>query len=39
MPSLTKYFKIMVTATLSKNLGASMLKHNDDACLQEDQDP
>ena len=39
MPSLTKQFEIMVTATLRKNLGQSMLKHNDDSCLQEDQEP
>ena len=40
MPSLTKRFEIMVTATLKKNLGRSILKHNDDySCLQEDQEP
>ena len=39
MPSLTKHFEIMVTSALRKNLGPSMLKHNDDACLQEDQEP
>ena len=39
MPSLTKRVEIMVTATLWKNLGLSMLKHNDDSCLQEDQEP
>ena len=38
MPSLTKRFEIMVTLTLRKNLGPSMLKHNDDSCLQEDQE-
>ena len=38
MPSLTKLFEIMVTATLSKNLGPSMLKHNNDySSPQEDQ--
>ena len=39
MPSLRKLSKIMVTATLKKNLGPLMLKHNDDSCLQEDQKP
>ena len=39
MPSLMKLFEIMVTATLRKNLRPSMLKHNDDSCLQEDQEP
>ena len=38
MPSLTKRLEIMVTATLRKNLEPSMLKHNDDPCLQEDQE-
>ena len=38
MPSLTKRFEIMVTATLRKNLGPSMLKRNNDSCLQEDQE-
>ena len=33
MSSLTKGFEIMVTANLTKNLGPSMLKHNDDSCL------
>ena len=40
MPSLTKGFEIMVAATLKKNLGHSMPKHNDDySCFQEDQEP
>ena len=39
MPSLTKCFEKMVAATLKKNLGHSMLKHNDNSCLQEDQEP
>ena len=39
MPSLTKRFEIMVTSTLRKNLGPSMLKYNDDSCFQEDQEP
>ena len=39
MPSLTKRLEIMVAATLRKNLEPSMLKHNDDSCLQEDQEP
>ena len=34
MPSLTKRFEIMVTATIKKNLGPSLLKHNDDSCLR-----
>ena len=38
MPSLAKCFEIMVTATLRKNLEPSMLKHNDDSCLQEDHE-
>ena len=39
MPSLPKRFEIMVTATLKKNLGPSMLKQSDDySCLQEDQE-
>ena len=38
MPSFTKRFEIMVTTTLRKNLEPSMLKHNDDPCLQEDQE-
>ena len=39
MPSLTKWFEIVVTATLRKNLGPSMLKHNDDSYLKEGQEP
>ena len=39
MSKLTKSFEIMVTATLRKNLGPSVLKHNDDSCLQEDKAP
>ena len=39
MSKLTKSFEIMVTATLRKNLRPSMLKYNDDSCLQEDQAP
>ena len=39
MPNLTKRFETMVTATLRKSLGPSILKHNDDSCLQEDQEP
>ena len=39
MPSLTKRFEIMVAATLRKKLGPSMLKHNDNSCLQKDQEP
>ena len=38
MPSSSKRFEIMVTTTLKKNHGPSMLKHNDDySCIQEDQ--
>ena len=37
--NLTKHFEIMVTATLRKNLRLSVLKHNEDSCLQEDQQP
>ena len=39
MPSLTKRFEIMVIAALRKNVSPSLLKHNDDSCLQEDQEP
>ena len=35
MPSLPKHFEIMVTATLKKTIGSSMLKYKDDySCLQ-----
>ena len=39
MPSLMKRFEIMVTATLRKNLGPSMVKYNYDSCLQKNQEP
>ena len=39
MPSLTKCFEIMMSAPLRNNLGPSILKHSDDVCLQEDQEP
>ena len=38
MPSLTKRFEMIVTATLRKNLGPPIPKQNDDSCLQEDQE-
>ena len=38
MPSLTKRFEMIVTATLRKNLGPPMPKQNDDSCFQEDQE-
>ena len=39
MPGLTKRFEMVVTAILRKKLETSMPKHNDDSCLQEDQEP
>ena len=38
IPSLTKCFEMMVTATLRKNLGSPIPKQNDDSCLQEHQE-
>ena len=38
MPSLTKRFGIMVTASLRKNLGLPMPTQKDDSCLQEHQE-
>ena len=38
IPSLTRRFEMMVTATLKKNFGHPMLKQKDDSCSQEDQD-
>ena len=34
IPSLTKLFEMMVTATLMKNLRPPMPKQNDDSCLR-----
>ena len=38
MPSSTKRFEMMVTATLIKNLGFPMPKQNDDSSLKEDRE-
>ena len=38
IPSLTKQFEVMVTATLRKNLGHPIPKQNNDSCIQEDQE-
>ena len=34
----TKHFEIIAPAALKKNLGPPTLKHNNDSCLQEDQE-
>ena len=33
-----KCFEMMVTAPIRKNIGPPMPKHNDNSCLQEDQE-
>ena len=38
MPRFTKFFNVMVAATLDKNLGPPMSKRKDDSYIQENQE-